>query len=101
MGENLILNMASKGSAGKVHHFNLVGFTVACFNRTVEKVTEFINGRAKGKTIIGAKSPAELASLLKKPRKVVIMVRAGDAVDQTIASLLPHLEKVRPPFKRF
>lgn len=81
MGENLILNMASKG------------FVVACFNRTVAKVTEFINGRARGKAILGAKSTAELASLLKRPRKLLIMVRAGDAVDQTIASLLPHLEK--------
>jgi len=81
MGENLILNMASKG------------FTVVCYNRTVSKVDEFINGRAKGKSIIGAHTPAELASKLKKPRKVMIMVRAGDAVDQTIAGLLPHLEK--------
>jgi len=81
MGENLVLNMASKG------------FTVACFNRTVDKVTEFTNGRAKGKSIIGTKSPAELVAALKKPRKIMIMVRAGDAVDQTIAGLLPHLEK--------
>lgn len=81
MGENLILNMASKG------------FTVACFNRTVSKVTEFIEGRAKGKTILGAKSPQELVGMLKKPRKIVIMVRAGAPVDQTIHGLLPYLEK--------
>jgi len=81
MGENLILNMASKG------------FTVACFNRTVDKVTEFTNGRAKGKSILGAKSYSEFCTMLKKPRKVMIMVRAGDAVDQTISHLVPFLEK--------
>jgi len=81
MGENLILNMESKG------------FVVACFNRTVEKVTEFTNGRAKGKKIIGTLSPAQLCSALKRPRKVMIMVRAGDAVDKTIESVLPYLEK--------
>jgi 6-phosphogluconate dehydrogenase len=81
MGENLILNMASKG------------FTVACFNRTTSKVDEFLQGRAKGTTIIGCKSPEELCKNLKTPRKVMIMVRAGDAVDATIKSLIPHLEK--------
>jgi 6-phosphogluconate dehydrogenase len=81
MGENLILNMASKG------------FTVACYNRTISKVTEFIEGRAKGKSIIGAMSPEELCKNLKKPRKVMIMVRAGDAVDSTIKALLPFLEE--------
>jgi len=80
MGENLILNMANHG------------FTVACYNRTVEKVTEFIKGRAKDKSIIGTKSAAEFVAALKKPRKAMIMVRAGDAVDQTIAGLLPYLE---------
>jgi 6-phosphogluconate dehydrogenase len=81
MGENLILNMASKG------------FTVACFNRTVSKVTDFTAGRAKGKSIIGCQSTAELCKNLKVPRKVMIMVRAGDAVDETIKGLLPHLEQ--------
>jgi 6-phosphogluconate dehydrogenase len=81
MGENLILNMASKG------------FTVACYNRTTSKVTEFIEGRAKGKSIIGCMSPEELCKNLKKPRKVMIMVRAGDAVDSTIKGLLPYLEE--------
>jgi 6-phosphogluconate dehydrogenase len=80
MGENLILNMESRG------------FTVACFNRTVSKVDDFINGRAKGKKIIGCKSIEELAANLKKPRKVMLMVKAGQAVDDFIEKLLPHLE---------
>ena len=77
MGENLILNMESKG------------FTVACFNRTVSKVDDFVNGRAKGKKIIGCKSIEELAANLKKPRKVMLMVKAGQAVDDFIEQLLP------------
>eukprot|EP01126_Amoeba_proteus_P058129 TRINITY_DN746_c0_g1_i13.p1 TRINITY_DN746_c0_g1~~TRINITY_DN746_c0_g1_i13.p1 ORF type:complete len:507 (+),score=88.90 TRINITY_DN746_c0_g1_i13:68-1522(+) len=81
MGENLILNMESKG------------FTVACFNRTTSKVDEFLAGRAKDKKIIGCRTPEELCKNLKKPRKVMIMVRAGSAVDATINSLLPFLEK--------
>jgi 6-phosphogluconate dehydrogenase len=80
MGENLILNMESKG------------FTVACFNRTVSKVDDFINGRAKGKNIIGCRSIEELAANLKRPRKVMLMVKAGTAVDEFIELLLPHLE---------
>ncbi|MBN1806145.1 MAG: decarboxylating NADP(+)-dependent phosphogluconate dehydrogenase [Sedimentisphaerales bacterium] len=80
MGENLILNMESKG------------FTVACFNRTVSKVDNFINGRAKGKNIIGCHSIEELAENLKKPRKVMLMVKAGAAVDSFIDMVLPHLE---------
>jgi len=80
MGENLILNMESKG------------FTVACFNRTVAKVDEFINGRAKGKKIIGCKSIEELVANLKKPRKIMLMVKAGQPVDDFIEQLLPHLE---------
>lgn len=67
---------------------------MAAFNRTVSKVNEFINGRAKGKKIIGCFSPQEFCAALKRPRKVMIMVRAGDAVDQTIESVLPLLEKV-------
>jgi len=81
MGENLILNMESKG------------FTVACFNRTVSKVDDFINGRAKGKNIIGCHSIEELAANLKKPRKIMLMVKAGEAVDAFIDKLLPHLEE--------
>jgi 6-phosphogluconate dehydrogenase len=80
MGENLILNMESKG------------FTVACFNRTVSKVDDFINGRARGKNIIGCHSIEELAANLKKPRKIMLMVKAGQAVDDFIDKLLPHLE---------
>ncbi len=81
MGENLILNMESKG------------FTVACFNRTVSKVDDFINGLAKGKNIIGCKSVEEFINALKKPRKVMIMVKAGRPVDLVIEQLLPLLEK--------
>jgi 6-phosphogluconate dehydrogenase len=81
MGENLVLNMESKG------------FTVACFNRTVEKVDAFVNGRGAKKNIIGCRSLKELADSLKKPRRVMVMVKAGSAVDQTIESLLPVLEK--------
>ncbi len=80
MGENIILNMESKG------------FTVACFNRTVSKVDNFISGRAKGKNIIGCKSIEELIENLSKPRKVMLMVKAGQAVDDFIERLLPHLE---------
>jgi len=80
MGENLILNMESKG------------FTVACFNRTVSKVDKFIEGRAKGKNIIGCHSIEELIENLKTPRKIMLMVKAGEAVDAFIEKLLPHLE---------
>ena len=80
MGENLILNMESKG------------FTVACYNRTVEKVDNFINGRAKGKNIIGCHSVEELVGNLKTPRKVMVMVKAGSPVDAFIDQILPHLE---------
>jgi 6-phosphogluconate dehydrogenase len=80
MGENLILNMESKG------------FTVACFNRTVSKVDNFIEGRAKGKNIIGCHTMEEFVESLKTPRKVMLMVKAGPAVDAFIDKLLPHLE---------
>lgn len=80
MGENLILNMESKG------------FTVACFNRTVSKVDNFIDGRAQGKNIIGCHSIEELTDNLKSPRKVMLMVKAGPAVDAFIEKLLPHLD---------
>jgi 6-phosphogluconate dehydrogenase len=80
MGENLILNMESRGA------------TVACFNRTTSKVDDFVNGRAKGKKILGAHSLEELVKALKRPRKVMMMVKAGKAVDDLIASLLPLLE---------
>ena len=80
MGENLILNMESKG------------FTVACFNRTVSKVDNFINGRAQGKNIIGCHSIEEFIENLKTPRRIMLMVKAGPAVDAFIDKLLPHLE---------
>jgi 6-phosphogluconate dehydrogenase len=80
MGENLILNMESKG------------FTVACFNRTVSKVDNFTSGRAKGKNIVGCHSIEELTASLKTPRKVMLMVKAGQAVDAFIDKVLPHLE---------
>jgi len=81
MGENIVLNMASKG------------FTVACYNRTVEKVDAFVAGRAKGQSIIGCHSIEELTANLKHPRKVMMLVKAGQAVDDLIEQLLPHLEK--------
>ena len=80
MGENLVMNMESKG------------FTVAVFNRTVEKVTRFVEGRAKGRNIIGCQSIAELCECLEKPRKVMMMVKAGKPVDDLIAQIVPHLE---------
>ena len=81
MGENLILNMESKG------------FTVACFNRTVSKVDRFMEGRAAGKNIIGCHSIEELADKLERPRKVMLLVKAGPAVDAFIDQLIPHLEE--------
>lgn len=80
MGENLVMNMESKG------------FTVAVFNRTTEKVDQFIHGRATGKNIIGCHSLKELIHALEKPRKVFMMVKAGKAVDDMIEQLLPLLE---------
>lgn len=79
MGENLVLNMESKG------------FHVSVFNRTVEKVDKFINGRGAGKNIYGAHSLEELVSSLKSPRKVFLMVKAGQAVDDFIEKLIPLL----------
>ena len=80
MGRNLILNMSDSG------------FTVAAFNRTTERVDEFLAGDAKGTSVIGAHSIEELVASLKRPRRVMLMVRAGDAVDATIDQLVPHLE---------
>lgn len=81
MGENLVLNMESHG------------YTVAVYNRTVEKVDHFVKGRAHGKNIIGAHSIENLVQSLKAPRKIMLMVKAGKAVDDFIGLLLPHLEK--------
>ncbi|MBU6399151.1 MAG: decarboxylating NADP(+)-dependent phosphogluconate dehydrogenase [Verrucomicrobia bacterium] len=80
MGQNLILNM------------NDHGYTVAVFNRTVSKVDAFLNQEAKGTRVIGAHSIPELVGLLKRPRRVMLMVKAGAAVDEFIELLLPHLE---------
>ncbi len=80
MGENLVMNMESKG------------FTVAVFNRTTSKVDNFVNGRASGKNIIGCHSLEELVESLEKPRKVFMMIKAGSSVDAMIDNLLPLLE---------
>ena len=80
MGENLVLNMESKG------------FQVSVFNRTTEKVDNFVEGRAKGKNIKGTHSLEELVKSLDRPRKVMMMVKAGPAVDKLIDSLIPLLE---------
>ena len=79
MGQNLALNM------------NDHGFTVAVFNRSVTRVDEFLAGSAKGTKIIGAHSIESLVSGLRLPRRVMMMVKAGDAVDSLIEQLLPHL----------
>ncbi len=81
MGENLVLNMECHG------------FTVAVYNRTTSKVDNFINGRAKGKNIIGSHSLEELVANLKKPRKVMLMVKAGKPVDDFIEALIPLMEE--------
>lgn len=81
MGENLVLNMESKG------------FSVAVFNRTTEKVDRFINGRGKGKNIKGCHSIEELVNSLEKPRKVMMLVKAGKPVDIFIDKIIPHLDK--------
>ncbi len=81
MGENLVLNMENHG------------FTVAVYNRTVDKVEKFVNGRGKGKKIIGTHSIEELVASLKSPRKIMMMVKAGQAVDDFIEQLIPHLDE--------
>ena len=81
MGENLILNMESKG------------FTVACFNRTTSKVDDFVGGRAKDKNIIGCRSVEELVDNLEKPRRIMLMIKAGGAVDAFIEGIIPHLDE--------
>ncbi|MDA0910122.1 MAG: decarboxylating NADP(+)-dependent phosphogluconate dehydrogenase [Proteobacteria bacterium] len=81
MGQNLILNM------------NDHGFHVVAYNRTTSKVDEFLNGNAKGTNIIGAYSIEDMLSKLKSPRKIMLMVKAGDVVDQFIDALVPHLDK--------
>jgi len=80
MGQNLVLNMDDHG------------YTVAVFNRTVSKVDDFINGNAKGTKVIGTHSIEEFVSALKRPRRVMLMVKAGPAVDTFIDVVIPHLE---------
>jgi 6-phosphogluconate dehydrogenase len=81
MGQNLVLNM------------NDHGFRVAVFNRTVSKVDDFINNEAKGTPIVGTHSIEELAKVLKRPRRIMLMVKAGETVDEMIDHILPFLEK--------
>ena len=81
MGENLVLNMESRG------------YRVAVYNRTVAKVDAFINGRGEGKNFIGCQSIEELCKNLKRPRRVMMLVKAGQPVDDFIEQVLPHLEE--------
>ena len=80
MGQNLILNM------------NDHGFTVVAYNRTTEKVDQFLAHEAKGTKVLGAHSIAEMVAKLKRPRRVMMLVKAGKPVDEFIEQLLPHLE---------
>ena len=80
MGQNLVLNMADHG------------FKVAVYNRTTSRVDEFLADSAKGKSILGSKSPGELVGNLKKPRRIMLMVKAGNPVGQTIRQFAPLLE---------
>ena len=80
MGENLVLNMESKG------------FQVSVYNRTTQRVDDFVNGRAKGKNIRGTHSLQELVASLERPRKIMMMVKAGKPVDDLIESLVPLLD---------
>jgi 6-phosphogluconate dehydrogenase len=80
MGENLALNIESRG------------YTVAVYNRTTSRVDDFVNGRAKGLKFVPAHTPEEVVAALKRPRRVMLMVKAGDAVDQTIMQFAPLLE---------
>jgi 6-phosphogluconate dehydrogenase len=80
MGENLVLNMESKG------------FRVTVYNRSKQKIDNFLAGRAKGKNITGSHSVEEFVASLKRPRKVMLMIKAGSAVDEMIETLLPLLE---------
>ena len=81
MGQNIILNM------------NDNGFVVCAYNRTTEKVDAFLNNEAKGTKIVGAHSLEEMVSKLKKPRRVMLLVKAGAAVDAFIDKLVPLLDK--------
>ncbi len=81
MGQNLVLNM------------NDHGYKVAVFNRTTSKVDDFINDQARGTKVVGTHSIADMCALLKAPRRIMLMVKAGKVVDDTIEQILPHLDK--------
>ncbi|NLA91617.1 MAG: NADP-dependent phosphogluconate dehydrogenase, partial [Synergistaceae bacterium] len=81
MGENLVMNMESRG------------YRVAVFNRTTDKVKDFVEGRAAGKNILGTFTLKELVESLERPRKIMMMVQAGQPVDDTIEQLLPLVEE--------
>lgn len=81
MGQNLVLNMADHG------------YSVAVFNRTASKTDEFLKGPAKGKTIAGSHELKGFVALLKKPRRIMLMVKAGDPVDEFIDHLVPMLDQ--------
>ena len=81
MGQNLVLNM------------NDHGYKVAVFNRTVARVDEFLGNQAKGTQVVGTHSIEEMCRALKKPRRVMVMVKAGQVVDQTIELVVAHLEQ--------
>src|SRR5438105_13480938 len=80
MGQNLILNM------------NDHGYTVVAYNRTTSKVDDFLAKEAKGTKVLGAHSIEEMVAQLKKPRRVMMLVKAGKPVDELIDQLVPHLE---------
>lgn len=80
MGQNLVLNMHDRG------------YAVAVYNRTVSKVDEFLAGPARGTTIQGAHSLEEFIKILKRPRRIMLMVKAGDPVDEFINLCVPFLE---------
>ena len=81
MGQNIILNM------------NDHGFVVCAYNRTTSKVDDFLNNEAKGTKVVGAHSMQEMVQKLKKPRRVMMLVKAGSAVDAFIDQLVPLLDK--------
>jgi 6-phosphogluconate dehydrogenase len=81
MGQNIILNM------------NDHGYTVVAFNRTVSKVDDFLANQAKGTKVLGAHSIQEMVSMLKRPRRVMLLVKAGKPVDDFIQEVMPFLEK--------
>src|SRR5258708_5579907 len=80
MGENLSMNVERNG------------FSVAVYNRELDWTDKFLNGRANGKNIVGAKSFAELAKSLQRPRRIMMMIKAGAPVDWTVDQMKPFLE---------